>query len=269
MATASTPEDRLAMPPTTSDSERKPGVRAATVTTVSWIPSESVSGPGRLGFEAGFGLHYDDPPPAGLSADYLGDRARFRLVDRLAAWVEVREGAIVDAGYADASRTDLGVTAVSLGRRRLELVNVALPDIRRDAVRRATSVEFVQTGGGRTAIPFPRRVRGAPHVQFLAPIIWTTISLTMFADGTTESGLVGASAFPRTLGLRRARASRGQGRAGRFPGVDAVVVRGEHSLAGPGPRGAGDHGGDGSGADVVGADHARRPASTSPAAADG
>ena len=33
--------------------------------------------------------------------------------------------------------------------------------------------------------------------RFLAPIIWTTISLTMFADGTTESGLVGASAFPR------------------------------------------------------------------------
>jgi hypothetical protein len=34
----------------------------ASVTTVSWIPSESVSGIGKMVFASGVG-HYDDPPP--------------------------------------------------------------------------------------------------------------------------------------------------------------------------------------------------------------
>jgi hypothetical protein len=172
-------------------------VLTATATTVSWIPSESVSGLGRLGFEAGVGLHYDNPPPMELTADDHHDRSRFRLVNRLAAWVDVSGEQIVDCGYQEASHSELGLTTVSLGRRKVELVNVALPDLRREPTRRGTHVEFIQTAGGRTVIPFPRRVPGAPHVQFSAPIIWTTISLTMHADGSAESRLAGASAFPR------------------------------------------------------------------------
>ena len=34
----------------------------SSVTSVSWIPSESVSGPIKAGFAVGM-AHYDDPPP--------------------------------------------------------------------------------------------------------------------------------------------------------------------------------------------------------------
>src|SRR5271155_3650387 len=33
------------------------------VTSLSWIPSEAITGPGRVAFDAGF-THYDEPPPA-------------------------------------------------------------------------------------------------------------------------------------------------------------------------------------------------------------
>src|SRR5262249_53915619 len=48
-----------------------------------------------------------------------------------------------------------------------------------------------------TGIPMPRRVRRRPYVQWNAPLVWTTLSLTLHADGRTESELAGASRFPR------------------------------------------------------------------------
>jgi len=169
----------------------------AAATTISWIPSESVSGISRLGFDVGVGLHYDDPPPMELNADYLQDRGGFRLTNRLSAWAEVREGQIVDYGYQDDSQSDLGLTKVALGKAKVQLVNVALPDLRGEAIGHGTHVEFTQTGGGRTVVPLPRLVKGGTHFQFVAPIIWTTVSLTIYADGRTESRVAGASAFPR------------------------------------------------------------------------
>jgi class 3 adenylate cyclase len=41
----------------------------------------------------------------------------------------------------------------------------------------AEKVTFVQTAGGRTGVPAPRRVRRAPFVQFSAPLAWTTVAL--------------------------------------------------------------------------------------------
>ena len=35
----------------------------SSVTSLSWIPSEAVTGSGRMAFDSGF-THYDDPPPA-------------------------------------------------------------------------------------------------------------------------------------------------------------------------------------------------------------
>jgi len=40
-------------------------------------------------------------------------------------------------------------------------------------------------------------VRRAPFVQWQAPLAWTTLSLTLHADGRVESKLSGASRFPR------------------------------------------------------------------------
>jgi len=42
-----------------------------------------------------------------------------------------------------------------------------------------------------------RRVRRAPFVQFAAPLAWTTLELTLRADGTSSGRLTGASPFPR------------------------------------------------------------------------
>jgi hypothetical protein len=58
-------------------------------------------------------------------------------------------------------------------------------------------VRFVQTAGGRTGLPTPRRVRHKPFVQLSAPLAWTTLSLTLHTDGRVEREVVGASPFPR------------------------------------------------------------------------
>ena len=58
-------------------------------------------------------------------------------------------------------------------------------------------MRFVQTAGGRTGVPAPRRVRRRPFVQWQAPLVWTTLSLTLHADGRAESAMTGASPFPR------------------------------------------------------------------------
>jgi len=58
-------------------------------------------------------------------------------------------------------------------------------------------VTFFQTAGGRTGVPAPRRVRRAPYVQFAAPLAWTTLALTLRADGSSAFALTGASSFPR------------------------------------------------------------------------
>ncbi len=56
---------------------------------------------------------------------------------------------------------------------------------------------FVQSAGGRTGAPAPRRVRGRPYFQLASSLAWTTLVLTIRADGSSEWELAGASAFPR------------------------------------------------------------------------
>jgi len=58
-----------------------------------------------------------------------------------------------------------------------------------------TSVRFVQTAGGRTGVPMPRL--STRQVHFAAPPAWTTLALTLHADGRAEHELLGASPFPR------------------------------------------------------------------------
>ena len=169
----------------------------ASATALSWIPSESVPGVGRLAFESGVGLHYDDPPPGDLTKNYLDDNRLYRLSNHIAAWVDVRDGLITGAGYQDVSSSRLGLTKVRMGHSETELVNVALPDLQQAPKYGDGWVEFAQTAGGRTVIPFPRPVRRRPYFQFAAPIIWTTVSLTIYADGRSDSRLSGASDFPR------------------------------------------------------------------------
>ena len=46
-------------------------------------------------------------------------------------------------------------------------------------------------------MPAPRRVRGKPFFRINSAIAWTTLALTIKADGSSEHELAGASPFPR------------------------------------------------------------------------
>jgi len=169
----------------------------ASVLSVSWIPSEAVTGMTKLPFEVGM-THYDDPPPERISGPEelaaLRSAARFRFANDLRAWVEVEGGAIVDHGQEGGGH--LGITRVSLGRT-MGFQAVAFPDLRPEPEVAPDRVSFVQTVGGRPPIPAPRRVAHKPFVQLRGPTVWTTLSLTIHADGAVEHDMTGASAFPR------------------------------------------------------------------------
>jgi hypothetical protein len=169
----------------------------ASVTTVSWIPSESVPGIGKMVFASGVG-QYDDPPP-----DTLGDlealrRAdRFRFAHHLAGWIEVTDDRVVHAGYQPDSGLTMGSTLLRVLGRGVSFPAVASHTLRREPEITKTSARFVQTVGGHTAVPIPRRISATPFVKLQAPIVWTPLALTIHADGSAEFELVGASPFPR------------------------------------------------------------------------
>jgi len=168
----------------------------SSVTSVSWIPSEAVSGPVLKGtFDSGI-TSYDDPP-ADVIDDLEAWRAAgtFRFANQLTAWAEIERGRIVDAGCSGGGL--MGSTTVRLAKLRATFEPVALPDLRPEPQRSDTEVRFVQTTGGRTGLPAPRRVKHPPFVQFRAPTVWTTLALTIRADGTSEFEVLGASKFPR------------------------------------------------------------------------
>ncbi|CAN5759824.1 hypothetical protein BH23ACT1_BH23ACT1_07180 [soil metagenome] len=167
----------------------------ASLTSLSWIPSEALPGLSRLPFDAGM-THYDPPPPDHIDGlDELVRNDRFRFANELRAWVEVTDGRIVAYGHAGSGR--IGSTTVGRGRASLTFPAVALADLQSTPEVASSSVRFVQTAGGRTALPAPRRVRHPPFVQVEAPLAWTTLALTINADGSSSGEMVGASPFPR------------------------------------------------------------------------
>jgi hypothetical protein len=168
---------------------------SSSVTSLSWIPSEAIRGISKPLFTVGF-THYDDPPPDQID-DLAALRAddRFRFANRLEAWVEVEDGRIVDAGYESGGL--MGSTTLRLGGADATFAAVALPDIRQPVEIDGRTARFVQTAGGRTAVPAPRHINRAPFVLFQSPAVWTTLSLTIDADGHSSFEMVGASRFPR------------------------------------------------------------------------
>jgi hypothetical protein len=165
------------------------------VTSLSWIPSEAVTGSTRMAFDAGF-THYDDPPPAQIDdLEALRAADKFRFANVLRAWIEVDDGQITGSGYSGGGY--IGDTKVGLGALRHVFQNALLPDLRREPEHGDGWVKFTQTVGGRTSVPAPRKVSHPPYVQWQAPLVWTTMTLTLRADGTAESSMSGASRFPR------------------------------------------------------------------------
>ena len=168
----------------------------AAVTSISWIPSEAVTGLTKAGFTAGM-VHYDDPPPDRLeNLAELHQAERFRFANQLAAWVETEDGQVVDAGYA--GRGYISCTRVSFGGRSgVTFQPAEFPELRAEPELRGAEAVFSQTVGGRTGMPYPRPVHGKPFFQWVAPTVWTTLRLTIRADGTAAGELTSASRFPR------------------------------------------------------------------------
>ena len=167
----------------------------SSVTAISWIPSEAITGPSKVPFEAGL-THYDDPPPDRIDdLEALRTSDRFREANELRAFIEVDDGRIVNAGHL--GQGHIGATTVKVGPSALRFPAVQLPDIQAEPAVSGSSARFVQTVGGRMGLPTPRPVRHKPFVQFWPSIAWTTLALTINADGSSSHELVGASPFPR------------------------------------------------------------------------
>ena len=165
------------------------------VTSVSWIPSEAMTGLLRVPVDLGIG-HYDDPLPDHIDdLEALRRTDRFRFANDLRAWIDVEDGRVLDAGYCGGGH--IGATTVALGVGSITIPAVSFPDIQREPVITATSATFSQTTGGRTGAPLPRRLNRPPFLKVTAPTVWTTLSLTIRADGSHDFEMAGASKMPR------------------------------------------------------------------------
>lgn len=167
----------------------------SSVMSVSWIPTEAMTGPLRVPVDLGLG-HYDEPLPDhidDIEAMRIADR--FRFANELRAWIEVEDGRVVDAGYSAGGH--MGATTMSLGVGSITIPAVEFPDIKTEPIITATSATFIQTTGGRTGAPLPRRINRPPYIRIVAPTVWTTLSLTIRTDGSNDHQVTGASKMPR------------------------------------------------------------------------
>jgi len=169
----------------------------SSVTAISWIPSDAIEGMPQLPFQLGV-ARYDEPPPDRLAEgdlERLRAEDRFREANRLAAWIDVDDGKIVGHGYEGTGL--VGSTTSSLGITDITIPGVPFEVLRDEPEAQGDAVRFVQTVGGRAGFPAPRKVTGRPFVRIQSATSWTTLALTIRADGSAEHELVGASTFPR------------------------------------------------------------------------
>jgi hypothetical protein len=121
---------------------------------------------------------------------------RFRFANVLSAWMESEpDGTVTGFGYS--GRELMGSTTVAVGALNHRFEAVSLPLIQQPPEVGDGWVRFTQTAGGRTGLPAPRRVRRRPFIQWQAPLVWSTLSLTLRTDGPATFEVVGASRFPR------------------------------------------------------------------------
>jgi hypothetical protein len=168
----------------------------SSITSLSWIPSEAIEGSQRLPFDVGM-AHYDKPPPEALEdLEALRDADRFRFANVLEGWVEVNDKGRI-TGFGQGGGGMMGSTTVKLGPVARTFEAIGLPDLAPKPTKGDGWVRFTQTVGGRTGVPAPRPVRRKPFVQWQAPLVWTTLELTIHADGRAQGKMTGASRFPR------------------------------------------------------------------------
>ena len=167
------------------------------VASLSWIPSEAVGGAMKMSFEMGL-TQYDEPPPDRIDdLDALRLADRFRFANQLRAWIDVDDdGRITDAGYSGGLL--MGATTLLAGHRLARTFQAfGMPVLQAEPEIDGNKVRFVQTAGGRPGMPSPRRVARPPFVQWKGPLVWSTLSLTIHADGHVDFEMLTASPFPR------------------------------------------------------------------------
>jgi cyclic nucleotide-binding protein len=164
-------------------------------TSISWIPSDSMAGLLRLPMEKGI-MHYDPPPPLTVGdLEPMRRRGEFRFANVLRGWAEVEDGTIAGHGYQGG--VIMGLTPITAGPLRVMLPTRANPVIRHAPQVIGDAVTFVQTAGGRPGFSFLSVTSRPPFLVTRPFTIWTTIELTIYADGSSSQRLVGSSPFPR------------------------------------------------------------------------
>jgi len=163
-------------------------------TSLSWIPSEAVTGMVKTAFSLGV-AHYDTPPASTLPDLQTLPRESFRFANHLHAWAEFDGDQVVDHGQDGGVR--MGATVASIGGVGVSFAAVAMPDLRPAPQIGEGWIRFTQTCGGRTASPLPRQISRPPYVRLQAPLVWTTLAVTLHCDGRADLDLAGASQFPR------------------------------------------------------------------------
>jgi len=165
------------------------------VTSISWIPSDSI--PGLLGVPFSRGLmHYDPPPPLVLGdLDDMRARGEFRFANRCRAYIEVDDGRITDCGYTGG--TVMGLTPVTAGPLRIMLPTKRNHEIQWKPAESRDRVTFVQTAGGRPGFSFLKPSWRWPFLVTKPFTIWTTLRLTIDVAGSATGEIIGASPFPR------------------------------------------------------------------------
>jgi Cyclic nucleotide-binding domain len=167
----------------------------SSVTSITWIPSEAISGMPKLPFEMGI-AHYDEPLPDKIDdLEELRRRDAFREANELRAWIEVEDGKVVDHGYSGGGH--IGVPRLKIGPREIAFPAAKYPLIQKEPEMKNGAVRFVQSAGGHMGLPAPRRVKGKPFFRIKSASAWTTLALTIDPEGRSYGELIGASPFPR------------------------------------------------------------------------
>jgi hypothetical protein len=120
---------------------------------------------------------------------------RYRFANHLWAFAEFDESGAVGR-YGEQGSGWLGQRPVREGVE-LEIGTIPMPARRDEPVVGPDWVRFRQTWGERTASHLAKATLRPPFVRFDAPVAWTTLELTLHADGGVDGRLAGASPFPR------------------------------------------------------------------------
>ena len=182
----------------------------ARATSLSWIPSEAVSGPMKAGFSTGLN-HYDAPPPDHVD-DVAGlrDADAFRFANVLTGWAEFDGQRCV--AYGQDGGTVMGSTTVRVGKLDATFAAVSLPELRPEPVCGDGWVAFTQTCWRTDGTPAPP-AHQPPPVR--APAVSGRVDDAAPHDPCRRAQCGRArrrEPVPAPLGLRRVRGPGAEGR---------------------------------------------------------